>query len=225
VAEELVGGMEFRPFAATILEGVCFAFANRVSSVLPRNARPWRRLIRFMNHAYVLRITNPQSGRAIYSRLEPLLHWDYHYWLQRGSLEVEVGDLDFATQFLDQARSLMPDNRMIETEYGYLLMKKAIRNPAGPQAKALFEEGVALLEDLIVHHGHETPYPYHVLGSQGLNWTRHAKLTRIEKRSLLERSLSVVRDGLKHYPFHRDLKTLVEELQREWMSTAVAETE
>ncbi len=177
------------------------------------------------NHAYILRITTPENGRTIYSRLEPLLHWDYHYWLQRGSLEVEAGDLDLATQFLDQARSLMPDHRMIETEYGYLLMKKAIRNPASPHAGALFDEGVELLEDLIVHHGRETPYPFHVLGSQGLNWARHANLTRMQKRSLLEKCVNVVQEGVKHYPFHRDLKMLAAELRREWMSTAVAERE
>ncbi len=86
IAEELVEAAEFRESSATVLDGVCFAFANRVSPTMPRTARPWRRLIRFINHGYLLRTTTPKSAGSIYLRLEPLLHWDFHYWLQRGSL-------------------------------------------------------------------------------------------------------------------------------------------
>ena len=91
IADEVVSGMVFREYIPPVLEGVCFAFANRIRQQLPRTARPWRRLIRFINHDYILQMTTPDVGRDIYVRLEPLLHWDFHYWLQRGSLEVERG--------------------------------------------------------------------------------------------------------------------------------------
>jgi hypothetical protein len=221
VAEELVAATEFRAFASTIVDGICFAFANKVTPGMPRTARPWRRLIRFINHAYLLRIMSIDAGLAIYTRLEGLLNWDYHYWLQRGSLEVEAGDLERATHFLDTARSLSPDNRMIETEYGYLQMKKAIRNPRASDAQRLFDEGFSLLEDLIASDAKDSPYPYHVIGSQGLGWARHRGLTMIDKRTLLQRLRDIINEGLQHFPLSRDLKRLADDLEREWLSTAV----
>lgn len=221
VAEELAEAAEFRPFAFAVLDGVCFAFANRVSPAMPRTSRPWRRLIRFMNHAYLLRVTTPENGREIYTRLEGSLHWDYHYWLQRGSLEVEAGDLERATHYLDQARSLRPDNRMVETEYGYLMMKKAARNPAAPNAAQLFQAGFDLLEGLIDQGSKDSPYPYHVIGSQGLGWARRGGMRLIEKRVLLQKLWDMVKAGRAQFPLSRDLKLLEEDLKRELLSTAL----
>ena len=106
IAEELIRHVEFRQWFSQILEGVTFAFANAVNSTLERYDRRWRRLIRFINHDYLLRMLSIADARTIYERIESILNWDYHYWLQRGSLEVEGGDLSLATNFLDQARSL-----------------------------------------------------------------------------------------------------------------------
>src|SRR5262249_1374296 len=102
IADELVSAMEFRPFIGSVMEGVCFAFASRVSPNGPRTTRAWRKLIRFVNHAFLLRLAPYDVGRAIYARIEDALRWDYNYWLQRGSLEVEQGDLELATNFLGQ---------------------------------------------------------------------------------------------------------------------------
>jgi len=40
------------------------------------------------------------EARDIYEELESILSWDYHYWLQKGSLEVEAGDIRLAENFL-----------------------------------------------------------------------------------------------------------------------------
>jgi hypothetical protein len=49
---------------------------------------------------FLLRTIGVMSARDFYTRLEALLSSDYHYWLQRGSLEVEVGDVRKAENFL-----------------------------------------------------------------------------------------------------------------------------
>jgi Mrp family chromosome partitioning ATPase len=103
IADEVVNAMQFRDYIGPVLEGVCFAFATKVGPNLPRTARSWRRLIRFVNHDYILQMVAPDVGRQAYERTEELLNWDYQYWLQRGSLEVEQGDLERATTFLGQA--------------------------------------------------------------------------------------------------------------------------
>ena len=65
------------------------------------------------------------SAIQVYVAIEELVNFDHHYWLQRGSLQVQMGDLGLATQFLYQARSLSPDYYLVQTAYCYLLMRKA----------------------------------------------------------------------------------------------------
>ena len=223
IADEIVDAMRGRALMEPALEGICFAFANRINPNLPRSSRPWRRLIRFTNHAFILRMTTPQVGRDVYSRLEEVLSWDYHYWLQRGSLEVEEGDLELATNFINQARSLAEGERPVETEYAYLLMKKAAANPGRTDAKDWFNEGSKYLENLTDFDGDRDPYPYHVLGSQGLAWIHQAPLPVLEKRNLLHHLLEIVRSGVQKHPGAEDLPLLAKDLEREWLMTAAVD--
>jgi hypothetical protein len=49
-----------------------------------------------LSHDMLIRSIGVESARNLYGSLEGLLHWDYHYWLQRGSTEVEQGELSLA---------------------------------------------------------------------------------------------------------------------------------
>ena len=69
------------------------------------------------------------DARDIYEELETILSWDYHYWLQRGSLEVEAGDIRKADNFLSAAYSLHPEDYRARTAYAYMLMRKACEAP------------------------------------------------------------------------------------------------
>lgn len=221
VADEVVNGMQFRDYAGSVLEGVCYAFANRIRPTLPRTARSWRRLIRFINHDYVLNLVQSQTAREIYGKLEGLLHWDYHYWLQRGSLEVEQGDLELATNFLNQARSMTSGSRPIETEYAYLVLKKAARDPTNLNAKDWFDEGWNILDGLIRDFGREDPYPYHILGSQGLAWSRTAYQPIVDKRLFLFRLVRIMNQATEHHPNDTGLKGLADAVKEDWLLTAV----
>ena len=221
IADELINAPEMRAYMHPLLAGICFAFATKVRPGMLWHDRPLRRLIRFMNHDYLIRMTDVEAGRDIYGQLEGLLNWDSQYWLQRGSLEVEEGDLELATNFLGQARSLSPGDRYVETEYAYLLMKKASLTPDHPEAGHWFEEGRTSMEDLINTHGKKDAYPYHVLGSQGLAWARRGKLPVMEKRALLARLLEQLDDGIEYHRRADALRALKRDVEREWLSTAV----
>lgn len=223
IADEVVNQMRRNLDVGPALEGVCFAFSTRSRRDLPYSARPWRRLARFINHDFMLRMTTADAGRTIYSRIEDLLDYDYHYWLQRGSLEVEEGDLEYARQFLDQARSLAPDNLAVDTEYAYLLIKKAGKYPDALESNEWFAEGQGYLEQVITANGKDDYYPYHVLGSQGLSYARHAKLPLLERRSLLRHLLEVVREGVGHHPRREELIELEKDIERRYLLTAVPE--
>lgn len=182
--------------------------------------RVWRLLTRLMNHDYLLRLTDVNEARLIYRQIESLLSHDYHYWLQRGSLEVEHGDLRRAELFLNQARGLAPQDFRVDTEYGYLLMRKGIETPHDPRAASWVDEGSKLLEAVISSRGDIDDYAYHVLGAQGLAWARRSR-TREEKRRLLMYYDSIVQQGVQKHPLRRDLEQLRRDIQKDLLLTAV----
>jgi tetratricopeptide (TPR) repeat protein len=172
-----------------------------------------------MNHDWLIRnLPGDREGiRAAYDAIEDLVAWDYHYWLQRGSFEVEIGDSQAAQNFLEQARSLAPDDYKVQTEWGYMIIKRAAQNPAAPQARDRVEEAFIELEDAILRRGDQDSYPAHVMGSQGLAWVRQALLTRDEKLGVLARLRGVVDTALEYHPASGDLRQLSQDLKQEYL--------
>ena len=162
-------------------------------------------------------------AREIYESLEDVLNWDYHYWLQRGSMEVEVSNVRGAENFLGQAKGLAPDDYKVQTEWAYMLLKRAAQEAEGglTGARELADEAFAELHDAIARRGPTDSYPYHVLGSQGLGWVRRASLTAIERTEKLRELLETVREGRRHHPRQRDLEMLERDIQDEYLRSAI----
>lgn len=178
-------------------------------------------MARVLSHAFLLRVLGVMDARSVYAELENVLAFDYHYWLQRGSLEVEAGDVKLGANFLRQARSMRPGDYRIETEYAYMLIRRAYENPGAPSADADFREALEALEDVILHRGKIDSYPYHVLGSQGLAWVNRTLLGSTEKRELLDYLRETVRRGVDRHPSSRELKKLLEDLETASLMTVV----
>ena len=202
--------------------GLTYAVGAEIDQPPDRKARPSRMLARLISHKLLLNLIGYEDARAVFESVEDLLSFDYHYWLQRGSLEVESGDLRRAEQFLNQARSLSDDVR-VQTEYGYMLLKKAVKNAADINAELWFAEGTRLLEGVISYRGHRDYYPFHILGSQGLAWTNRRARTREDRRRMLSIYVDVTDEGLKRHPMNRDLRQLNSDLRREVLETVVRE--
>ena len=126
--------------------GLALLAATQVNARLRRSAKPWRILRAMLNHAFLERSLGLEATRNLYGDLEQLLSWDYHYWLQRGSFEVEFGDLSHAENFLNQAKGLAPDDPYVDTERAYLMFAQALAAPNTDRAVALVEEATASLE-------------------------------------------------------------------------------
>jgi hypothetical protein len=174
--------------------------------------------VRLINHSFLLGITDDISeSRSIYTAIESLLAGDYHYWLQRRSLEVEAGDLSRAELFLNQARSLAPEDYKVDTEYGYLLMRKAIADPQGKKSQAWIVRH-AVTGRCHRHTGRFRLLSVYVLGSQGLAWARRARTTE-ERRRILHYFQNVVEQGTRKHPLRRDLDQLRKAIQRDLLMT------
>ena len=222
IAEVVLSHLQMNRQLKDVFVGLTCAIASEIDPPAETHSRPWRMLIRFINHKLLLRLLGVSDAREVYEFLEELLSFDYHYWLQRGSLEVESGDLRRAEHFLNQARSLSGDFR-VQTEYGYLLLKKAVHNPTDVHAESWFDEGTQLLEG-VLNRRHSDDYPFHILGSQGLAWARRRASTPEDKRRMLSVYINVVEEGLKQHPMSRDLRQLHQDLQRESLLTVVPES-
>lgn len=194
-------------------EGLAYAIAVDLTP----NEDSWRsrRFLRaILNHDHLQRVVDSDGARRIYANVEGLLHWDYHYWLQRGSLEVEDGDIRLAEQFLEQAFSINDHDRQVVTEYAYMLMKKAASHPTATDAEEWLERGKSMLLEQIASPGRNDEYPYHVLGSSVLRWTTRSTWPIEKKRKLLREALRVVQNGSKSHPRSHALTQLEQDMRK-----------
>lgn len=143
--------------------------ATKTTARTVRNAMSARLLRTFLNHNYVMRVGVPQA-RQLYSAFEAGLAWSHHFWLHRGALEVEQGDLGLAENFLHQASAINPKDVLVDTELAYLMMKKANASPGTPTGTELVKEALALLDGVVNRRSDQAGHAYHIAARQGLLW-------------------------------------------------------
>ena len=118
--------------------GLCRAIAIKNSSDEPRGSRRRRVLRHLLNHDGLLRLlSDVEPARNVYAQLEQHLDGDYHFWLQRGCLELECGDIRFAQNFLQQAVAINPSDALVETAMAHMCLRRAVTSPANPGAEEL----------------------------------------------------------------------------------------
>lgn len=203
------------------LHGLALVVATQATPQMSRNAKPKRLLIRILSHDFLHRALGRDQASLFYGELENLLSWDFHYWLQRGSFELEFGNLRLAELFLSQARGLAPDDLFVQNEYGYLLFRKALDNVSAVNSSELVEEATELLSVNIAKRGTTDPHPYHIYGSQGLAWSRRGIQKFEEKKVYLEGLLHVVEEGEQKHPNNQELKNLLENIRTEYLNLAL----
>jgi hypothetical protein len=190
-----------------------------VNQAESRTSNAWRLLKQMLNHDFLARSLELWEAQQLFADLEDLLSWDYHYWLQRGSLEVETGSIVLAEHFLSQAKSLEPSDVFVQTEWAYLLFRKAILSPTSPSSIGLIDEASKMLEGMIENHKFNARYAGHILGSQGLAWARRGIPTAPERSAYLQKLIVKLRtiDATGD----ADLLAVIESLKREQMLTAI----
>lgn len=207
--------------AGEVLASVAWTAAQAVRADMQKSSRPWRLVKSIINHDYLKNALDVEQARSVYAEIEGLLNWDFHYWLQRGSLELEVGNLRDAASFLVTAKSLKPDDPFVQTEHAYLEFRLAIASKSDAEAVALADSAIATLEDLIRAHGERFPHAYHVLAAQGMAWLRRGVLGRTVKRDFARRVIDHLVDGCRKHPFNEDLAQLRKNIERELLMMSV----
>lgn len=224
IAEVIRDYLQTNGYLSAILEGLAAVAASRSVELRQSGSRARRILRSILNHDFLLRSLGVDATRNLYGSLEEILAWDHHYWLQRGSFEVERGDLSLAENFLSQARGLAPEDPYVETEWAYLLFAQANENPRGAGAEQAVEDATAILQVQMSRPNRRDGYPFHVMGSQGLSWSRRGISSRVEKVKYLRQLHEDVQKGVARCQWDRELVQLRDDIQRESLSLMV-ETE
>ena len=206
-----------------VFVGLTWALATKLSPSATRDDRTRKFLSAAMNHSLLRQLMGFMDARDVFGALEGVLNWFYHYWLQRGSLEVEAGDIRLAENFLGAAYSMAPEDFRVQTAYAYMLMRKAHESPNELGAVSSLGKGRDMLKDVINNWGTVSAYPFHVLGVQGLAWANRGPLTRDERRVLLRDLWETVEQGHRLHPTSTELARLKGELQREYLLTVTIE--
>jgi hypothetical protein len=224
IAETLVNELRTRGnLLANIYIGLTQALALRVRpEEKARNSREWRLLKMTINHEHLFQVLDLEDGRRVYEGIEENLRWDHHYWLQRGTFELEHGRIALAENFLNQSISLQENDAYVQTAVAHMMLKKAAMNPKAIEVETWVNDAVARLKAQIRLRGKTDPYPYHVLGSQALGWARKAPWSKDKKKAFLsDLKRSVDEGAARHRTKRYNLPELVTEIQREILGLAI----
>lgn len=220
IAELVVGGMRRARTLYQPYEGLLRSLAIRVEPAR-RKTREAKLLTALMNHERIHRWFAIDDARQLYDSVEDPLAGDYHYWLQRGSLEVENGNLPAARTYLQQAFAGGEHDFRVQTEWAYYLIKSAYWDVRAADAHDRVREAEKILLDAIGRRGDADSYLYHVYGSQMLAWLRRAPMDEAERARQLETVKNRVKDGCAKHRFGQDLHDLYRDIENEWLSLAV----
>jgi hypothetical protein len=192
--------------AATVVEtiapkGALSVAYKRILSVLANDMdskatrgepRRWFRLFKsLINHQQIyLRFERDiDEARSIFDTLTAKLTTDPHYWLQYGSLELEFGELDFATRYINTAESIAPNQFLIRNAKGHLLLALGRSASSLREAEAYRMQGEDVLNEAIEERGDESDYPWHILIAHILEWIE----TWVPDRDLKRKELNALR--------------------------------
>ena len=219
VAERLMDRLRVQGLLAPTIESLG-RFAARLPDAGRRHTNASRLRIRITNHTFVYTNLGQFRGQTFYQSIENDLGDDFHFWLQRGSFELEWGDLHSAENYLGQARGLEPGDHRVENEWAYLQFRKANVRPTHEDAPRLVEGATAMLKRLMDDE-RTSEHPFHVLGSQGLAWSRKGRLGRGERGPYLRELIMHVEGGAKRFPSSSKLRGLLKALKEEYLGIAV----
>lgn len=174
-----------------------FLFAVKYSAADMTRGRYGKLLIRFLNHDFLRAFLGSATDvQNVFGQLESVLSGEFHFWLQRGSFELESGDPNHAETYLRQAQALKEDDVKVETAWCYLLLKRALEGPVSSGSSNDAAEALHRLEAVLAAHPSSTPHTYDIYLRLGLRWLHMGALTRREKLDLLERLESRAKAGL-----------------------------
>jgi hypothetical protein len=193
-----------RDIVIALLEVAAMAVSIDLRASDPRA----RRLRTLMNHDWLRESVGLRPAMDLLARVEVQLAWNYHYWLQRGSLALEGGRLADAERFLMTAYARESSDGLVLTELGYLRLKQAVGEISGAASREKLDEGWGLLDRAIAIRRSADPHQFEIFCRLGLDWLLRSDIAADERRSRLERMRGVIVEGREWHPSSEPIREL-----------------
>lgn len=203
VADRVVEYLKSRPeILAMMWRSMLQHYASRDSGPEDRDSPDRRVLIRLLSHSLAIRLGLPKKlVRQTYDSVHSLLKDDFHFWLQRGSYEIEARDLELAANYLHSARGCRGghDDFKVLTAFGTVVFRQAQNQPSDAR---LAENALSIhqtLMNIVVKMRSQSPHTFVTLIRDGYGWVKATKVISSEQRQDIRQSLSRVADLAEEY--------------------------
>ena len=220
ISEIILNDLHTNGMMLPILLGLLRMAATKAGNSRSSSNKHARMIRTFINHDFIYKMLDLNQAQNLYADLEDYLRNSHHFWLHRGALEVEYGSINYAENYLAQARSLAESDPLVRNEWAYLLFKKANMIPTTLEAPLLADEAEKILIELI-YEDKDHPHPYHVLGSQGLQWVSERINNRKEKAKYLEKLRKYLHKGLLEFPTNSQIRNISDEVEKAYLRLAM----
>jgi hypothetical protein len=185
----------------SVIELLLKFYAGYAGHILDSD-NPYRRImIRLLNHSLMVSLHLPREMvRNIYSAIHDLLQDDFHYWLQRGEYEFEMGDIDVAANYLESARgSGGIGDYLVQTAWGAVTLRRSSNRPQDDTLLQQALGAITELERVIRMRGNASPHTFTVMTRSGTEWLTACQnvLSASEGTQIAMRILDVVELGRK----------------------------
>jgi tetratricopeptide (TPR) repeat protein len=189
----------------------------------PRRGSIFKLYRELINHYTISRrfVGRTDQARGIYDSLASRLQNDTQFWLQYGSLELQVDNLELAENYLNQADSLDPDNRYVQNALGLLLYRRAILASERTESEAYRATGRQRLQESMSEEFIRTSHPYHITLVQELQWILKWVRERQEQAALLSELRKVGEKARRLFPSDSAIDAAASDVERHYLMIAV----
>ncbi|MCZ2838887.1 P-loop NTPase [Modestobacter sp. VKM Ac-2985] len=156
-----------------------FFYAEQAHEIRDPGEPDRRQMIALLNHNLMRKLGLPAADvRNLYDSVREWLEEDLHYWLQRGSYEVEIGDFQRAAGYLSQARGCVggDDDYKVLTEWGSLQLQLAAAQSMNARLHEAAVLGLATLEQVAKRHGKNSPHTFAIVARDGTHWVTTSRV-------------------------------------------------
>jgi hypothetical protein len=165
-----------------------------------RKSYEYRIVRALMNHDFLLRYFDSSTASSMLANLEQSLDWDYHYWLQRGSLALEIGAYDDAEIFLLNAHGLNSHDPLVLTGLGQLRLRQAVASAGASAAAALYDEGERMVREAMSRRLGGDPHHFDILARSMVDFAMRSDQLGEPRRRLSRDAQSLVTEGRRRFP-------------------------
>jgi tetratricopeptide (TPR) repeat protein len=188
----------------------------------PRRSAVFKLYIQLINHYTISgRFSDdPEQAREVYDSLTTRLREDAQFWLQYGSLELQVDNLDIAENYLNQADSLDPDNRYVRNALGLLAYRRAVLASSRTESEPYRATARQRLQELMSEEYRQDHHSYHIVLTQELKWVLRWVREKDEQARLLGDLRKVGERARRLFLHDRNIALAVEDVERHYLLIA-----